>query len=139
MTTVRKTITNARADLAGVPQWVADFAAANGIPATVVADLNVALDEVLSNIAKYGYADDGVHSIGLRLTVSETAIEAEVEDDGIAFDPLSFPSPTLDVAPAERKIGGLGIHFVRTLMNEVTYSRVAERNRLVLVKYLARD
>jgi anti-sigma regulatory factor (Ser/Thr protein kinase) len=139
MTTVRATITNARADLAGVPQWVADFAAAQEIPARVVADLNVALDEVLSNIAKYGYADDGLHSIRLRLTVSETAIEAEVEDDGIAFDPLSFPSPNLDVSPAERKVGGLGIHFVRTLMNEVTYARAADRNRLVLVKYLATD
>ena len=139
MTTVLRTITNTRADLAGVAQWVADFAAAQGIQPAVVADLNVALDEVLSNIAKYGYADDAVHSIRLRLTVSETAIEAEVEDDGVAFDPLSFPSPDLDVSPAERRVGGLGIHFVRTLMNEVTYARAGERNRLVLVKHLARD
>jgi anti-sigma regulatory factor (Ser/Thr protein kinase) len=135
MTTVHTTITSAPADLARVPQWIADFAAAQGISGAIVSDLNVALDEVLSNVVKYGYVDDRVHSIWIRLTVSKSAIEAQIEDDGVPFDPLSFPSPDLDVSSAERKVGGLGIHFVRTLMSEVTYSRVAGRNRLVLVKH----
>jgi anti-sigma regulatory factor (Ser/Thr protein kinase) len=137
MTTVRRTITNTRADLACVPQWVADFATAQGVPATIVSDLNVALDEVLSNIVKYAYADDRMHEIGIRLSVSESAIVAQIEDDGVAFDPLAFPAPELDLSLAERKVGGLGIHFVRTLMSEVTYARVDGRNRLVLVKHRA--
>jgi len=137
MTTVRTTIANTLADLAGVPQWIAEFAAAQGISGAIVSELNVALDEVLSNIVKYGYADDEVHRIEIQLTISEAAIEAQIEDDGIAFDPLAVPAPDLNAPLAERKVGGLGIHFVRTLMSEVTYSRAAGRNRLVLVKYLA--
>ena len=138
MTTVRTTITNTRADLARVPQWIADFAAVQGISGPIVSELTVALDEVLSNIVKYGYADDEVHRIEIQLTVSATAIEAQIEDDGVPFDPLAVPAPDLDAPLAERKVGGLGIHFVRTLMSEVTYSRTAGCNRLVLVKYLGR-
>jgi anti-sigma regulatory factor (Ser/Thr protein kinase) len=138
MTTVRTTITNTRADLARVPQWIADFAAAQGISGPIVSELTVALDEVLSNIVKYGYADDEVHRIGIQLTVSAAAIEAQIEDDGVPFDPLAVPAPDLDAPLAERKVGGLGIHFVRTLMSAVTYSRADGCNRLVLVKYLGR-
>ncbi len=136
MKTAHRTVTNSRASVACVPQWVADFAAAQGVPAAVVSDLNVALDEVLSNIVKYAFLDDRVHDIEIRLSISEAAIVAQIEDDGIPFDPLAFPSPDLDVAPAQRRVGGLGIHFVRTLMSAVTYSRVAGRNRLVLEKSL---
>src|SRR5690606_37259607 len=77
MTTVRTTIANTLADLAGVPQWIAEFAAAQGISGAIVSELNVALDEVLSNIVKYGYADDEVHRIEIQLTISEAAIEAQ--------------------------------------------------------------
>jgi anti-sigma regulatory factor (Ser/Thr protein kinase) len=132
------TITNTRVDLARVPQWVCDFAASHAIPATIASDLNVALDEVLSNIVKYAYADDEVHRIDIQLTISAAAIEAQIEDDGVPFDPLAASAPDLSAPLAERRVGGLGIHFVRTLMSEVTYTRTAGCNRLVLVKDLGR-
>jgi anti-sigma regulatory factor (Ser/Thr protein kinase) len=63
----------------------------------------------------------------------------EVEDDGVAFDPLAAPVPKLDGGVTTRPIGKLGIHIVRSLMNEVSYARVDGRNRLTLKRQLARE
>jgi serine/threonine-protein kinase RsbW len=61
----------------------------------------------------------------------------EIEDDGAPFDPLTVPQPDLAAPLATRKIGGLGVHLARGLMNEVVYVRVANHNRLILRKSLA--
>lgn len=137
MTTVEIRIGNALHEAARVHSMLANFAVTHGLPSGVVADMNVALDEVLSNIIKYGYSDKNVHEIGVRLTVADNVITAEIEDDGRPFDPLSVQSPEFGKSIAERKIGGLGIHFLRTIMSEVTYSRAEGRNRLTLRKWLA--
>ena len=58
-----------------------------------------------------------------------------VEDDGIAFDPFtSAPAPDLDASVDERRIGGLGVYFVKTLMDEATYERVDNLNRITLIQ-----
>ena len=102
------------------------------LPRGVVTDLRIALDEVVSNILKYAYADDGGHDISIHCEIRDGQLETTVEDDGEAFDPLEAPRPDLDVPMASRKVGGLGIHFVKELMNEVTYERIGGRNRLTL-------
>jgi anti-sigma regulatory factor (Ser/Thr protein kinase) len=63
---------------------------------------------------------------------------AEVDDDGRPFDPLSVPPPDLEKPIAERMVGGLGIHFIRNIMTEVSYSRAAGHNRLMLKRSLMR-
>ena len=59
-----------------------------------------------------------------------------ISDDGIPFNPFRCESPDTEAALEERKVGGLGIHLVRNLMNKVTYQRRVDRNILSLVKYL---
>ena len=137
MTSVEIRITNALQDVALVHRLLADLAVTHGLPSGTVADMNVALDEVLSNIIKYGYTDSNRHEISIRFMVSTLELTAEVEDDGRPFDPLSVPPPELHEPLAERKIGGLGIHFLRTILTEVGYCRAGDRNRLVLKKSLA--
>lgn len=130
MKTVEARIRNTPTAVAEVQRLVVDLAAAHSLPPGVAADLNVALDEVLSNIIKYGYAGETEHEICVRLTVADDSITVEVEDDGRPFDPLSVPAPDLHGPIGERKIGGLGIHFLRTIMSDVTYSHAEGRNRL---------
>jgi serine/threonine-protein kinase RsbW len=139
MSTVESTVTGAPDDLERVSRLVGDLVAEHHLPSKVVFDLHVVFDEVLSNIIKYGCRDGGARKIQVRLTVSEQVVKAEIEDDGPPFDPLSIPPPKLDVPLAQRKVGGLGIHFMRNLMSGVTYSRLADRNRLVLEKSLEED
>lgn len=59
---------------------------------------------------------------------------AEVEDDGVPYDPLGAPQPELGGGVNERPVGGLGIHFVRTLNDGVAYERRGNRNRLSFSK-----
>jgi len=137
MSELEISIGNRLGEIARVIAQLERLAAARNIPQSAIWPLNVALDEVLSNIINYGYADDAEHRIRVRLTVARDFVVAEVEDDGIAFDPLSAPQPRLDTDVAQRPIGGLGIHIVRNLMHELGYARIAGRNRLTLKRWLA--
>lgn len=100
----------------------------------VLADMQVALDEVLSNIVHNGLADGLPHRIEVALSIEPGEVTAEVEDDCAPFDPLSVAAPDLHAPLRERRVGGLGVHFVRSLMSDVRYVRVGSRNRLVLRK-----
>lgn len=132
MSTVETSILNKIRDLSRIPDLVARFAEEQGISDDVVFGMNVALDEMLSNIIKYGYTDDAIHEIHLRLTVAGPVLVAEIEDDSHPFDPCAAGPVDVDAPLEERKVGGLGIHIVRTLCAEVGYARVGGRNRLVM-------
>ncbi len=91
------------------------------LPEGIVSDLNLVLEEVVSNVIRHGYRgrEDGEVSIGLHLTGRVVTIT--VEDEGTPFNPLDHPDPQLAMPPEERMVGGLGIYLVRQLMDEVNY------------------
>jgi len=133
-TTIR--IANDASELVRVSALADRFSASCHLAPDVTADLHVALDEVLTNIIKYGYTDERIHEISIKLEVEDGVLVAEVEDDGVSFDPLTLPEPDIAAPLRERQVGGIGIHFVRKLMHEVSYRRVAGHNRLVFKKRL---
>ena len=130
------TIRNRREEFARVTEAVDRLAAEHRLDAGVVGDMQVALDEVLTNIVDYGYTDDAEHKIRIRLKCLDNVFEATVEDDGIPFNPLESAAPDTRVLLRERRIGGVGLHFVKNLMSEVSYDRIGDRNRLVLRRKL---
>lgn len=101
-------------------------------------EVGVAVEELLSNIVSYAYADDDPHRIDVSLAIEGGVIRCTVSDDGKAFDPLSIPEPALDAPVEERQIGGLGIHFVRQLMETVEYRRTGSRNVVSMTRRLGR-
>ena len=105
----------------------------------VLADMHVALDEVIANIISHAYADREPHEIRIELGVSFDVLVAIVEDDGQPFDPSTAARPDRSVPLTQRTVGGLGIHFMRNLMSDVAYARVGDRNRLVLTRSLVND
>ena len=123
---VKKTqivIGNSIADMAKVADLVDRFGAEHAIPQRAVDSLNVCLDELLNNTISYGYQDDKPHDITVELSLIDAVLSAEVRDDGAAFDPTQADAPAFD-----GRIGGLGIHFVRSLMDQVDYARVGDWN-----------
>ncbi len=95
--------------------------------------VQLAIEEVVLNVMDYGY-DEGVHEFELILTSEADTLTIEVVDDGRPFDPLNdVPTPDLEATVEERKVGGLGIHLVRTMMDQVNYRREQGRNYLTLV------
>ena len=126
-------------EIGAAAQLVQDFGARQGLTSAVIHDLCVAFDEALSNVVKYGYRDDARHEISVRLRIAGPHVVAEVEDDGIPFDPLSAPAPRLEGGIDERPIGGLGIYLLRQLMDEVHYVRRGGLNVLVMKKRISGD
>jgi anti-sigma regulatory factor (Ser/Thr protein kinase) len=116
----------------GVSQLVDRVGRDFGVSPDVLMDLRIALDEIVTNIVKYAYIDDAEHEFTIRCEVAGGSLATVIEDDGVAFDPLLSPMPDLSVPMEERRVGGLGVHFVKNLMNSVRYERVAGRNRLTL-------
>lgn len=126
------TIVSQGSELARVAGLLDRLGAERHLAPEMVADMQVALDEVLTNITEYAYTDNAEHKIHICLRVLDNVLEAVIEDDGAPFDPLAIPAPDVSTPLHQRRVGGVGIHFVRNLMDEVTYERAGERNRLVL-------
>jgi serine/threonine-protein kinase RsbW len=123
-------IQSRRAELRKIVALVEQFAAENRLPQAVVNDIDVALEEALSNIMAYGYEEPESGTIVVRLAYQNGEVRVEVEDAGRAFDPLQAALPDLTADLAERQVGGLGIHFIRSLMDTVSYDRIDGHNRL---------
>ncbi len=131
------TLKNQLSELERVSRLVEAFGERQGLPAKLTFELNLALDEILTNVISYAYDDDRAHDIRVRLSLAGSELAVEVEDDGRAFDPLAVPAPKVDAPAEERPVGGLGIHLVRKLMDGLEYRRRQDKNLLLMTKSVA--
>ena len=131
------TLTNRAAELQRLAMEVERFAHSHRIPERDLQALSLALDEVVTNTISYGYDDQAPHEIRVRLTLADGRLSAEVVDDGRPFNPLTAPPPDLTGTVDERPVGGLGVHLVRSLMEQVDYRRESGKNHLIMSKRLS--
>ena len=118
-------------------QAVQAFLAERWAPADAVHAVGLAVEEILSNLVRHGYA--GTEGpIALRVSLDALAVKIEVRDRGIHFDPRSARRPNLEVPLDERSSGDLGIHLVRNLIDRIAYQRDGAENFLTLVRDLNR-
>ena len=111
-----------------------NFARENNLPDHIVKSTDLALEEAITNILSYAFADKNEHTIEVQFTVARGELLIEISDDGKPFDPTKHPAPDLTIPADRRKIGGLGIHMIRQSMDSVDYQRVGPRNILKLTK-----
>jgi sigma-B regulation protein RsbU (phosphoserine phosphatase) len=112
-----------------------EFAARHDLPDKLQQKLNLVFDELLNNTITYGFDDDREdHEIGIDVRLTEDMISLVIWDDGKPFNPFEEFAPDTTLSVSERPIGGLGIHLVRNLMDEISYKRHGERNELTLRK-----
>ena len=131
---------NDLAEIERLASLVEGFCETRDIPLQAAYHLNLVLDELVTNIVSYGYDEGaGEREIRIRLQSDIEAVHVEVEDDGRAFNPLEVPAPDLDASLETRPIGGLGVHFLRTLMDDLCYRRENGRNKLCFKKPLPQD
>ncbi len=135
--TVEIRIPNRREDISHAAAMVQRFGIDNELSAAAMHDLAVVVDEALSNIISYGLEPGSRTEIALRMERHLEEVVLVIEDKGPPFDPLKIPSPDLTASLQARKIGGLGVHFMRSLMDDVSDSRVGGVNRLRLTKKIA--
>ena len=121
--------------IAGLVSGVEEVLGREGVPEPVGAALALVLDELLTNTVSYGFPDNGWHEILVGLDVAPGRVLLSVRDDGRAFDPLQAPEPELEAALEDRPVGGLGIHFVCQVADEVSYERERGWNVLTVTKH----
>jgi sigma-B regulation protein RsbU (phosphoserine phosphatase) len=129
-------INNNLDDISALTEQADAFFDAHGISKQTAFQLELSLDELLTNTISYGYEDSGEHEIVVTLLLSDGTLTAEVHDDGIQFNPLERPEPDLSLNIEERPIGGLGIHLVRKTMDTIDYRREDGYNVLTLKKHI---
>jgi len=118
-------------------EFATSFAVRHGVPDRERYRLLVILDELFSNVVRYGYPAEARGSITFYLSRNDgNQLEIVVEDNGRPFDPLSVPEPDFDRPADARPTGGLGIHLVRSLVDNARYFRREGANRLVLTRHL---
>jgi anti-sigma regulatory factor (Ser/Thr protein kinase) len=115
------------------------FAEDYGIPEKVRLKMNVVFDELLTNIISYAYQDNKEHDIKIKVELSADRLKVSMVDGGIPFNPLGVETPDTELPLEERKIGGLGIHLVRKMIDKVSYRRRIHKNVITVVEYLAAD
>ncbi len=127
-------IINDLAEIGRLSILVDDFVSRHRLPTRTAFELNLALDELLTNVISYGYADELKHEIQIRGSIVDDLIVIEIEDDGLEFNPFEIKEPDLKAPLIERPIGGLGIHLVRQMIDVVEYRRLDGKNIVVLKK-----
>ncbi|BBO91336.1 ATP-binding protein [Desulfosarcina ovata] len=124
----------ARARLENLPRWIAPVLAVSrslAMDEERCLHLELALEECLVNIITHAYPHTaGLIQVDCRVETAHLVVE--ISDQGIAFDMTQAPDADLSPDIERRRIGGLGVHLVRRLMDEVHYRREGNHNRLQL-------
>ena len=115
------------------------FAHGKEIPKNVVGAVCMVFDDLLTNIISYAYKDDEQHDIGIQVFLKKNSIVIIIIDDGFPFDPFQGDAPETQLSIEERDVGGLGIHLVKEIMDDVSYQRKTNQNIVTLTKYFEKD
>lgn len=119
-------------DIGSLFRMVETFGEANELPEPKVYVVNLMLDELVTNLVMHGNSNGGTLRANIRLEVGEGGITLTVEDDGQPFDPTAAEAPDVDAALEDRQVGKLGLHFVKSLADHVSYRLEDGRNLLTI-------
>jgi anti-sigma regulatory factor (Ser/Thr protein kinase) len=106
------------------------------LPSELVFNLNLVLEEAVSNVILYAYPKEEHQEILLTARKSDKNLIFILTDSGKEFDPTQAPDADITLSAEEREIGGLGIFLIRQIMNEVAYQRIEGKNVLTLSKQI---
>ena len=124
---------NDDAELRPLSEWFRRFASDNGIAGRRALDFELCLNELVTNVIRYAYADKGRHEIRLFLEQKGDELRATIEDDGDPFNPLEKESPAVPLSLEDAGVGGWGIPIVRALADDLSYERRDGRNRFTII------
>lgn len=135
------TIHNDVSEMAALEPFVEQISEEYGLDMAFSFQLQLSLDEAVSNVVNYAYGEQKGMPITIEAqeaTVGDRRqLELRLIDNGVEFNPLS-EAPEVDVtlSAEDRQVGGLGIFLIRQVMDEVSYERKSDQNLLTMIKYL---
>jgi ABC-type amino acid transport substrate-binding protein/anti-sigma regulatory factor (Ser/Thr protein kinase)/HAMP domain-containing protein len=125
---------NELSEIDKVNEIFASFAEEHNIPKSITSKVKMVFDELLNNAISFAFQDDKEHEIEINIELREDRLSISLSDDGIPFNPFRTETPDTDLSIEERSIGGLGIHLVQNVMDEVHYKRQGDTNIVTVVK-----
>lgn len=130
------TVAAKKENIEKLTEFAKDFFVRAECPKDMITDFCVAIDEAAANICSYAYpaGADGTLSLSCRFDKALGEYGVSFSDSGIPFDPLKAPAADTSAPASERAIGGLGIHIMRTLMDNIKYEYSDGRNILSMIK-----
>jgi len=114
--------------------FVVDAANVAGLDESSTFQCQIAVDEACTNIIEHGYEGEDRGRIEVICNTDPGVLKIELLDQAPPFDPDKVPEPDLGAPLEEMKIGGLGIYFMKKMMDDVSFSRENGTNRLALLK-----
>ena len=125
---------NSLSDLVPLLDRLDSLLFAEGVLTELVKEIRLIAEEGISNIINYAYDDGKQHQIEVTLNIEENEIHLELKDGGKQFDPTEMPQPKLRRSSDVQTEGGMGVHLMKTLADEVSYAREGGYNILRLKK-----
>jgi serine/threonine-protein kinase RsbW len=124
-------------NLTAVREFISSTIEGVKIPPDIAGDIVLAVDEACTNIIKHAYKFLPDGDINIKLKYSEKKITVEITDHGSPFSPDTVPTPDLKKYFEEKRVGGLGMYLMKSLMDDVHYKSVPGKyNQVVLTKKL---
>jgi anti-sigma regulatory factor (Ser/Thr protein kinase) len=121
--------------LAKIAKFVTQAAVQAGLNETAIFAVQMSVDEACSNIIEHAYGGENIGDIDCTCKIDSQGLTVILHDWGAPFDPEKVPEPDLTSPLEKRKEGGLGLFFIRKLMDEVHFEFSAEKgNTLTMVK-----
>ena len=132
------TIAAAVENIETVTEFVNEQLEAYDCPMKVQIQIDVAIDELFSNIARYAYNPEiGIATVQVAVVEDPLSVVITFIDNGIPYDPLKKEDPDVTLSIEERGIGGLGIYMVKKTMDDITYEYKDGQNILAIKKRLS--
>ena len=127
---------NDLSELEALSKHLNKFGRLTGLSEACITDVNICLDELFTNIVSYGFEDDLAHIIRFAMDLDNQVLTLSIEDEGVPFNPLEKKDPEVPADLIDVRIGGLGIHIVRKLMDDIRYNRKQGKNKLTMKKFI---
>ncbi|MBR5706483.1 MAG: SpoIIE family protein phosphatase [Bacteroidaceae bacterium] len=130
------TLTN---DLKRVPRlntFIDEVCEANGFDMATTMQINLAIEEAVVNVMNYAYPEGTKGDITIEAKANKTEMSIIISDTGKPFDPTAKAEVDITLSAEDRSIGGLGIHLIRQIMDNINYERIDGHNVLTLMKKL---
>lgn len=131
----RFTIKNDMRELERLHQWLEEMKELCKFSEALYRSVQLACDEWVTNVISYAFPDGGEHRIVIFLEWDGHRCKILVKDDGVAYNPLEREEVDVELSLEERPIGGLGIHLIKSMIDELHYERCDQHNRLTMIKY----
>lgn len=127
-------------NLEQIREFVHHLALEGGFTLDEASQIELAVDEACTNVIKHAYKRDGRHMVELTAFLDDEKIEVIISDRGNGFNIEKVRKPDIREYASKSKKGGLGIHLMRSLMDEVTFSlQPGKKNQVSLIKYLRKS